>query len=368
MERLLPVALDTAGGDHGITPAIEGAICAASEFGIRTILVGPNDDLNRIIRSFGAEKYLNDGLLSIEHAPDVITMDDSPAMAVRRKPKSSLCVAFNLLEQGIASSAISAGNSGAMMAAGTFITGLLGNIERPAIASLIPGIGDSKPNVVLDVGANVGSKSHHLVQFAVMGSIYYSCLFPDVINSNSQGTVTTRKPRVALLSNGTEPSKGTDVIRGAAGVLNQMESINYVGFIEGRDISTDTVDVIVCDGFVGNVMLKSIEGSVRLISEHLNVESKKTLSGQIGLWFLKNTHKKIFHENLDYSSLGGAPLLGLRKLGVVLHGSSKLKAFKFGVKSAEDFSRQDLPKRIGEALVQLEQYFPEDLFGRKSNM
>ena len=316
---------------------------------MRSVLVGPQEELKAHLERLGAA-HLG---IEVVHAPDVVEMDESPTRAVRKKPQSSLCVAYNLVESGKASSIISSGNSGAMMAAGRIICGLLPGIERPAIATLIPVLGDELPNVILDAGANVDCHSRNLVQFAVMGSVYFSSLFK------------IDRPKVALLSNGTEASKGTDVIREAAAVLSQMDSVNYCGYVEGRDFASSAVNVIVCDGFVGNVVLKALEGCVRLVARQLVLEGKKSWLGWLGLMLFQNTFKRIFLEKFDYTAHGGAPLLGLRKLAIVLHGSSDARAVKNGIRVAETFAKSRMTQKIASELALLEERMmdlDEDMF------
>jgi glycerol-3-phosphate acyltransferase PlsX len=338
----LPVAVDTMGGDHGLEVQVEGAVLAYKEFGVRSVLVGPEQQLKAALEASGAK-----GLpITVCHAPDVISMEDSPVKAVRRKPNSSLCVAYNLVHNGLAGSIISSGNSGAMMAAGRLICGLLSGIERPAIATLIPKVGDGRPNVIIDSGANVDCHAQNLVQFAVMGSVYYTALFH------------TARPRVALLSNGTESSKGTDVIRAASMYLNSMELLNYIGYVEGRDVATAAADVIVCDGFVGNVLLKGMEGCVRLLFEQILFDSRKSMLGMLGLALSKRVYRGVFKEKFDYTAHGGAPLLGLKKLAVVLHGSSKSRAVKNAIRVADSFAKSRMVEKLSSALSHLEDQLP----------
>ena len=342
-ETHLPVAVDAMGGDHGLEVQVEGALQAYKEFGAKSILVGPEADLNARLDALGGRG----SSITVTHAPEVITMDDTPAKAVRRKPNSSLCIAYDLVQDGKASCILSAGNSGAMMAAGSMTFGLVPGIERPAIATLIPAVGDGKPNVILDSGANVGCHAHNLVQFAVMGSIYYSSLLNE------------KRPRVALLSNGTEPTKGTDVIRAASMLLSQMEIVNYVGYVEGRDVASASTDVVVCDGFVGNVLLKALEGAVALCAKQLLHERQKSAWRKIGLFFSKDVYRTVFREQFDYTAHGGAPLLGLRKLAVVLHGSSGSRAVKNAIRVANSFVRVRMTEKITSAITQLEEQMPE---------
>lgn len=335
----LPVAVDTMGGDRGCSVQVEGALLAFREFGVRSILVGPEDELRSQLEAFGGS-----GLpIEIVHASQTIQMDESPTRAVRKKPDSSLCVAYNLVQSGNASSIISAGHSGAMMAAGRIICGLLPGIERPAIATLIPRAGGGMLNVILDVGANVDCHARNLVQFAIMGTMYYSSLF------------NLERPKVALLSNGSESSKGTDVIRAAALVLKQLEGVNYVGYVEGRDIPGTLADVIVCDGFVGNVVLKTMEGCVRLIAEELRHEAQKGFFRKVSMGLSRGVYKEVFTQKFDYAAHGGAPLLGLRKLGIVLHGSSDARAVKNAVRVADTFARARMNEKIALELTKLEE-------------
>lgn len=336
--QVLPVAVDAMGSDLGPKVMVEGAIQANKEIGASSILVGPKEELTSILNSFGAQ----DLPIYIRHAPQVIEMDDSPVRAVRRKPDSSLCVAYDLLNRSEVSAMLSAGNSGAMMAAGKMLCGLVPGIERPAIATILPVPGEGRPNVVLDSGANVDCHAQNLVQFAIMGSIYYSSLFG------------VSSPRVGLLSNGSEPSKGTDIVRAAALTLSQLDSINYIGFVEGRDATIDKVDVVVCDGFVGNVLLKATEGAVRLVYEQLKHEAKRGILRKLGIGLFRGALKEVFTNKFDYTSYGGAPLLGLNKLAFVLHGSSDARAVKSAISLAHTFATNGMTQKIIQELTSLE--------------
>lgn len=343
-KNLLPIAVDTTGGDLGVSVQVKGAVEAYKDFGIKSILVGPESELKSHISSLGAESYP----LEIVHASETIQMDESPVKAVRKKPDSSLCVAYNLVKEEKASAIISAGNTGAMMAAGRFICGLQVGIERPAIATLIPCAGGTKRNIILDAGANVDCHVHHLVQFALMGAIYYTSLFRD------------ENPRVGLLSNGSEESKGNDLVRAASQKLKNTDGINYIGYVEGRDVPRDVVDVVVCDGFVGNIVLKSMEGCVRLVADQLKHESEKGLFKKLSLGISKGILKNMFKNQFDYSAYGGAPLLGLTKLALVLHGSSDERAVKNAIRAAENFSALEMVDKIGKALVSLDEQLSEE--------
>ena len=335
----LPVAVDAMGGDRGLGVQVEGAVEAYREFGAHSVLVGVEEDIKQKLSALGAA----DLPIKVKNATEIISMDDSPARAVRRKSDSSLCVAYQMVQNGEASAILSSGNSGALMAAGRMICGFLPGIERPAIATLIPTAGDGRPNLILDAGANVDCHARHLVQFALMGAIYYSSLFDDV------------DPKIALLSNGTESSKGNDLIRAAAQSLANLEGINYIGYVEGRDVTTSTADVIVCDGFVGNVLLKGMEGCVRLIYKQLKHESSGGVFSKLGLGLASGVLQRVFREKFDYTAHGGAPLLGLSKLSIVLHGSSDNRAVKNAIRLAHSFVAQDMIGKIAAALLQLDE-------------
>jgi len=216
---------------------------------------------------------------------------------------------------------------------------------RPAIATLLPKAGDGeiKPNVILDMGANVDCHAHHLVQFAIMGSIYHETLFD---SSN---------PKVALLSNGEEPTKGTDMTRAAAQLLKEIDSLNYIGYVEGRDIVTDAADVIVCDGFVGNVTLKTMEGIARVIGDQLKIEGNRGPFRKLGMLLSRGILKAVFKKKFDYTTYGGCPLLGLTRLALVLHGSSDFRSVKNAAKVANNCQNLSMTSRIGDAIRQFEE-------------
>ncbi|MCB0359262.1 MAG: phosphate acyltransferase PlsX [Bdellovibrionales bacterium] len=341
----LPIAVDTAGSDRGVPVLVEGAVRAFREHRVRSILVGPEDEIRDCLQSLGAEKKH----FIIRHAAEIVHMDESPSRAVLQKPQSSLVEAYRLVESGLACGIISAGNSGAMMAAGVLTCGTLPGVKRPAIASLLPSAEGKAPNVLLDSGANADCHAQNLVQFAVMGSIYYSTLFG------------VAEPRVGLLSNGTEPSKGTDVVKSASQILGQMDRLNYIGFIEGHDVAGGGAHVVVCDGFVGNVVLKTLEGCVQLIAEQLQFEASRGMLQRLGLRLSRGVFRDLFEERFDYSTYGGAPLLGLAGLAVVLHGSSDIRAVKNALRVTAEFARARMTEKIALELSWLEDRHLDDL-------
>ncbi len=339
----LPIAVDAMGGDNGPEVVVSGAVQAARELGIASIIVGREPELRDALRENDAE---NEELIQICHAPEVVSMDDSPSVAVRRKGSSSISVGFELVQQQKASGLVSPGNTGAVMAAGLFALGTLPGIVRPAIASLIPRVDSAPPTVLLDSGANTDCHAHQLVQFALMGHHY------------ARSVTSRERPRVALLSNGSEPSKGNDITRSTAIMLEELEAINYVGYVEGRDICGDIADVVVCDGFVGNIVLKTMEGSVGLVVDSMKNHVAKNPRGKFGLWFAKPMFRQLFQEKLDPSSYGGAPLLGLRANTIICHGSSNNRAIYNAIRVAKKFADEGLIERLGLALSSLDSSLP----------
>jgi len=338
-QRSLPVALDAMGGDFGISVTVEGAVLVARELSISSILVGDRPKIEARLTALGARE---ESRLSILHTPQNIEMEESPSVALRRKTDSSMHKVFELVKEGKAGSSISAGNTGAFMAIGTMISGVLPGVVRPPIASLIPNLKNSLPTVLLDVGANIDCHAYQLVQFALMGSYY------------AGSVLGCANPRVALLSNGTEQSKGTDVIRSAAVALSQIPKINFIGYAEGNDIARGKADVIVCDGFSGNVLLKGIEGTVQLVLETIEERSKESLVGKMGMWLARPSIKSVFHSKLDPSSYGGAPLLGLNSVAVICHGASTPRGIMNGIRVARMLADDGMVGKLAQSLREME--------------
>lgn len=335
----LPVAIDAMGGDLGPAVVVEGALRAERELGISSVLVGNESELRALLQRNGAGEASR---ITVEAASEVVTMEDSPSRVIRGKANSSLRRAFDLVREGKASSVVSPGNTGAVMAAGLFAVGTLPGIARPAIATLIPKVGDNTPTVLLDSGANIDCHATQMVQFALMGSNY------------ARVALGIESPRVGLLSNGSELSKGTDTIRATAMLLQSYKEINFIGFIEGRDLPRDVVDVVVCDGFIGNVVLKTMEGSVELVLDSIRHYVEKSLRGKLGIWLAKPMFKSLFKEKLDPSSYGGAPLLGLGAVAIVCHGASNSKAIFNAVRVAQKFVQEKLIEKLEESLGALD--------------
>ncbi|HEV3253633.1 MAG TPA: phosphate acyltransferase PlsX [Candidatus Acidoferrales bacterium] len=325
------IALDAMGGDHAPRAEVEGAVLAARELDVRILLVGIEATLRQELTRQRARS------LPIEVVPasQVITMTDSPTQAFRKKRDSSVHVAAKLVRLGRADGMVSAGNTGAVMATSRFILGTLPSVDRPALAAPFP-TSRGGAAVILDVGANVDSKAAQLEQFAVMGEIYYRAIFG------------TRRPRVALLSIGEEETKGNELTREAHNLLKHT-SLNFVGNIEGREVFSGSVDVIVCDGFVGNVALKISEGVAQHIGMLLKKALQSTLSAQMG-YVLSRRAIQDLKKKIDYSEYGGAPLLGLRGIVIIGHGSSNSNAIKNAIRVAAELHRSRANEKIEEEL------------------
>ena len=303
---------------------------ACREFGISVTLVGDQARLEAELA-----KHSTDGLdIDIFHASEVVGMHDSASDAVRKKRNSSVRLAFELVKDGKACAAISAGNSGATMAAGMFVLKRISGIERPAIASIFPTL--KGKTLVLDVGGNVDCKPIHLAQFAIMGEVYarYALGIPN--------------PTVGLLSNGEEDSKGNELTRETNALL-RATSLNYSGYIEGRDIFKGSVDVVVCDGFVGNVVLKLSEGLSDAAGRMLKKEILKSWVSKLGYLFVRGAFSR-FKKIVDYAEYGGAPLLGINGVGMICHGGSNVKAIMNAVRFAHEYARSGMTEHVSEKL------------------
>lgn len=325
------IALDAMGGDHAPRAEVEGAVLAARELDVRVLLVG----IEATVRQELA-RHRHRGLpIEIAAASEVITMRDSPSQAFRKKRDSSVHVAAKLVKNGQADGLVSAGNTGAVMTIARFVLGTLPSVDRPALAAPFP-TSKGSMSVILDVGANVDSKPEQIEQFAVMGEIYYRTIFG------------TRKPRVALLSIGEEEMKGNELTRDAFELLKHT-SLNFTGNVEGRDVFAGDVDVIVCDGFIGNIALKISEGLVEHIGGLLKKALQSSLSSQVG-YVLARKALQEFRKKIDYSESGGAPLLGVRGITVIGHGRSDAKAIKNAIRVAAGLCRSKVNEKIEQEL------------------
>ncbi len=304
------------GGDRGSGPLIDGAVQAVEQhLGLEVILLGPEDLLRKELaqRGKGAETRL-----SVVHAPQTVLMDETAVDGVRRKKDSTIMVGFDLVKQGQADALVSAGHSGATMTAAILQLGRLKGISRPSIASVFPTL--KEPVLVTDIGANVDCRPQHLYQFAVMAS---AC---------SELLLNRAKPRVGLLSIGEEPGKGNAAVKEAYDLL-KASSLNFIGNVEGRDVFSGDVDVVVCDGFVGNIVLKISEGLAEAIQQMLKAEIKKSWQASLASFFIRPAFRA-FRKRVDYAEYGGAPLLGINGVGIICHGTSSAVAIRNAIKEA----------------------------------
>jgi len=307
------IAIDAMGGDHAPGAVVEGALQAAREWpDTELILVGDEAVLSGLLQ----ERPDN---LRVKHASEVIEATDEPAMAVRRKKDSSMVVAGRMVREQEADAMISAGNTGALMATGLLVVGRIKGIERPGLAPMIPTM-DGKGVLALDLGANMDAKPEHLVQYAIMGSIY---------RNRVHGIP---RPRVGLLNVGTEAGKGNELTKAAYPLLEQAP-VHFVGNVEARDVLNAECDVLVCDGFVGNVLLKALEGTAGAIFSVLKEEFMRSFATKLAAAVLKPGLVR-FKQKLDYTEHGGAPLLGVNGLVIKGHGSSDANAIKNAVRQA----------------------------------
>ena len=325
---MLTIAVDAMGGDHAPKSEVEGAIHAASEYSVRVILVGPEDLVRQELERHPQASGLP---IEIRHASEFITMEDSAAKAVRSKKDSSIKVASRLMRDGQARGVVSAGNTGAAMVTAKISQGMIRGVDRPALASAFPTV-KGTPVVVLDVGANVDSTPEMLAQFAVMGEVYSRIIFHN------------RVPRVGLLSIGEEEHKGNDLTRAALPLLKALP-INFIGNVEGRHVFSGEADVIVCDGFIGNVTLKVSEGIVELIIAMLRESLEATVRRKLGAVLSRDAFREL-KKRVDYSEYGGAPLLGVKGVNIICHGRSNANAIKNAIRVAAEFAQGRVNEKI----------------------
>ena len=329
------IALDAMGGDRGSELIIQGALYALRENAdFEIILLGPEDYLAEQLTEQSIDSSLSDRL-HIVHAPETITMNESPVEAVRRKKNSTIMIGFDLVRNGLADAVVSAGNSGATMASAVKKLGRLKGISRPGIASLFPTL--KNPVMIMDLGANVDCRPQHLVQFAIMAS---SCI---------GRILEIDKPRVGLLSIGEEAGKGNSLVKETHEMLSAT-SLNFIGNVEGRDVYRGDVDVIVCDGFVGNISLKVSEGLAEAAMLMLKSEIEKSFSAKVGYLLMRKAFAN-FRKRVDYAEYGGAPLLGINGVGIVSHGKSNSTAIKNAIEVASVMIQNRVNDTIIKALA-----------------
>ncbi len=317
----MKIAVDAMGGDYAPGEVITGAVEWAKNTSNQVILVGKQESIGHEL-----EKHVYDqSLVKVMNASQVIGMDEQPALALRKKKDASITVATSLVKQGLADAVVSCGNTGAQMAAALFLLGRMEGVERPPIGVSIPNQAGGT-TLLMDVGANVDCKASQLLQFAALGSAYAASV---------QGIVT---PRVALLNNGEEAGKGNSVSVEAYAMLSQQKNLNFIGNVEGRDLFNTKSDVIICDGFTGNIVLKSIEGLAMFVA--------KLISQECGM-----VPKAL--TKLDYTQVGGAPLLGVKGISVVCHGSSRSNSVYSGMNIASACINNNMVQRQQETIKSL---------------
>ena len=327
------IVVDAMGSDNSPRSEVDGAIAAAKAYGVHVILVGNESLLEPMLKERSADRLS----LEIRHASQTIAMDEKPAAVLRKKKDSSIHVAAALVRDGLASGLVSAGNTGAVMAIAKMLVGVVPGVDRPALATVVPTL--TGRAVLLDVGANVTCKPHHLVQFALMGHLF------------SKQIVGMPSPRVGLMSVGEEESKGTDLTKGVHKSLKEL-NLNFIGNVEGRDIYNGRADVIVCVGFTGNVALKTSEGLVEVMLQLMKEELSRNLQAKLGALLSMDSFRRL-KKRLDYSEYGGAPLIGLRGVCVICHGRSSANAIKNAVRVAKEFAENKVNARLQEELSQL---------------
>ena len=325
------VVLDAMGGDHAPAVNIEGAVETVHESDdIEVILVGDESTIKKELKG----RKFTSGRISIVHASQVVEMHEPPTVAIRKKRDSSIRVGIGLVKTGEADAFVSAGHSGVVMGTSLLLLGMSKGVDRPAIATLMPTLRDTF--ILLDVGATVDCKPENLHQFALMGNIYCKLILG------------REKPSVGLLSIGEEDIKGNELTKEAFKLIKQSR-LNFIGNIEGKDIFTGMADVVVCDGFIGNIALKISEGLAETILKMLRKEISSITAGRLGYLMLKPAIRN-FKKRTDYDEYGGAPLLGINGTSIISHGRSSSKAIKNALKVANEFSRKRVNAAISEAV------------------
>src|SRR5437763_6324314 len=328
------IALDAMGGDHAPQEIVKGALLAAAEYSIEVLLVGQEEVVRKELAAAGEATPRN---IEVVDAREVVEIDDAAIAPLRRKRNSSIHVCANLVSEGRADAFVSAGNTGATWTSARVVMGMIEGVSRPALAAILPNV--KGHTLLLDVGANVDAKPNHLREFAVMGHFYAQMVFG------------LESPRVGLLSIGEEEGKGNELTKETYRVLKET-GLNFIGNAEGRDVYNGNADVVVCDGFVGNVVLKASEALGEMVNRTLRDELTRTLPRKIGAFLARSAFEGL-KKKMDYSEYGGAPLLGVRGGCIVCHGRSSAKAIKNAVRVAYDFARNRIDEKIRSKVVEL---------------
>ena len=324
----MAIAVDAMGGDRPLTVQVEAAVKAVKDFGIEVIIVGAEAQINEQLKQYSYDQQK----VRVVNSTEIVEMNESPATALRQKKDSSIRVAIDLVKAGEADAVISAGNTGASMAIAKFVLKSVEGIERPAIASLMPSVHRSHPFVLLDVGANTDCKPLYLFQFALMGDAY------------ARTYLHLDNPRVALLNVGEEDGKGYLDLKETFDLLKQS-TLNFAGNIEGKAMFRDRVDVVVCDGFIGNIALKVAEGTFDFVRSILREEVQSSWLSKLGYLAMKGPFRQL-RKRADYTEVGGAPLLGVNGVVIICHGSSKVHTLRNAIKHAQECAEQKLNDKI----------------------
>lgn len=330
----MKIVVDAMGGDKGVTATVKGSIDAIKDYGVNITLIGEENIIINELKKYDYDR----NKLEIINANDIITNEDKPVNAIRRKKDSSMVVGLKMLKEGKGDAFISSGNTGALLTGGLLITGRIKGIERPALAPVIPN--ENGFSVLIDAGANVDCKPKHLLQFSIMGSIY------------AEKVLQMKNPKIGLVNIGTEESKGNELVKNTYKLLKESD-LNFYGNVEGRDIPKGFVDVIVCDGFVGNTILKLTEGLAFSIFDLLKSEFMRNTFTKLAALILK-PGLKAFKKKLDYKEIGGAPFLGVKKPIIKAHGSSDATAIKNAIKQAKIFVENNIIEKIENEISKLE--------------
>lgn len=324
------IAVDAMGGDNAPGEIVKGAIEGAKAWGVNICLLGDEAQIQKELEKYDYDKKQ----IRICHTTEVVASDDTPTDAIKNKKDSSMVVGLTMVKKGEAEAVVSAGNTGALMAGATVIVGRIKGIERPALGTLLPNLRGL--TFLIDSGANADVKPHYLTQFALMGSIYM------------ENIMSVPSPRVGLLNVGAEKTKGSELYKEAHKLLEET-SLNFIGNIEGTDIAQGKTDILVCDGFVGNVVLKYSEGLSAALLQMIKTEITKTTKSKLAAAVLKDDFKRL-KGNFDASEYGGAPLLGLKGLVVKAHGSSDARAIKNALRQCKLFMDNEITQKITQKL------------------
>ena len=331
----MKILVDAYGGDNAPLEIIKGAVQYVQEGGTAEVcLVGLESEIRKIMDENGYS-YKN---IEIKNATEVVTCHEAPTEAIRKKPDSSLCVGFAALRSGEYDAMLSAGSTGAVLTGAVLKVGRIKGVNRPALCSLLPTVKEGKEVIYLDCGANADTKPINMVQFALMADIY------------AKKVKGIKEPKIALLSNGAEDEKGNELILKVHPVLRNLEGINFVGNIEGRDILSGDYDIVVTEGFAGNAALKAIEGTAKAVLTIMKDNIKKSFLSIIGAMFMKKTFKNM-KKTLDYNTRGGAIFLGANGVMVKAHGSSKAQTIVAGIKLCEEACKANIKEEIAERLA-----------------